>query len=550
MGTKEVTQSEIRDWLIEKIADTVKCPPDEIGVEETFTSLGLDSLSMLSLTGDLAAWLGRDLPATLLLRHTSVGELTEHLTEMSLDELAPPPLRESGAPIPVTFAQERLLKHAILPPGRDTNVLSPRFVLHGPLDLAAMQRALDEMIRRHEILRTTFHQQDGGFVQAVHPPEPAVMEFVDWSVDKETLSDVELAVRARSHLIRPLDLSALPLFRALVVRLGEEDHRLLFLFHHLLTDAGAMRVFYGDLERLYSAYLKGFQPALEPLDWQFADFALWERTWLHKESSAYQDRLKWWSEYWRIPPQRPVFSFAWKNPPQEPPSPFACILSAHIDEDTRSRTEALARQCQATMYTVFFSAFASHLLKHMDQSEVVLGTYVSDRKRVAAGQLIGMFVSMVPIRAGARRGMTFREQVKECQKHLDRVWLHRELPFEHLVEHLASNGRTTPEVQVVFQQIESLNERLSLDELETSTWSTKVPRKKNTLLTFLIVKKPGESSARVAFDGSLYNPAAMETFLTSFVEELKTLVSEPDEIPENLSPGPTGADWQQLFGPG
>jgi acyl carrier protein len=550
MGTKEVTQSEIRDWLIEKIADTVKCPPADIGVEESFTSLGLDSLSMLTLTGDLAAWLGRDLPATLLLRHAAIGDLVDHLTEMSPDEMAPPPSREPGIPIPVTFAQERLLKHAVLPPGRDTNLLSPRFILRGSFDVAAMKRALDEMVRRHEILRTTFHQQNGDFVQVVHPPEPVVMEVVDWSADKETQSDEELAVRARAHLMQPVDLSSPPLFRAMVVRLAEDDHRLLFLFHHLLTDADAMRVFYGDVSRMYAAYHKNFQPALDPLDWQYADFALWERNWLRKDGSPYQDRLKWWREYWRTLPQRPEFTLAWKTPPEEPPSPHACILWAAIDEDTRSRTEVLARQCQATIYTVLFSAFGRHLLRYIDRSEVVVGTYVSDRKRVAAGQLMGMFVSMVPVRVSIPPGMTFREQVRQAQEHLDLVSLHRELPFEHLVEHLAAEGSAAPEVQVMFQQIETISDKLPLDDLQTSTWKTRVPRNKNAAFSFFFVKAPAESSACVSFDETQYDPSAIEAFLTSFVQELQKLVSAPDEVRE-FQPAVSGKeDWQDLFGPG
>lgn len=550
MATKEVTQSDIRDWLLAKVADTLKCPPEDIGLEESFTSLGLDSLSMLMLTGDLAAWLGRDLHATVLLKHPSIEEVAELLGRSEQDELElqmPNSSREH--PFPTTLAQERLLKHANLPPERDANIVNPRFVLKGNLDVEALRRALAEMVSRHEMLRTTFGLHEGTFVQIVHPTGPVMVEEVDWTAERPTQTEEQMLIRARERVMKPMNIGALPLFGTTVIKIAEQDYRLMLVFHHLLCDADALRVFFGELGRLYSAFYKGYPPALEPLEWQIADFAVWEREWLRPEGVPYQERLAWWREYWKMPPKELHFPFAWRQPPAVVPS-RATTRHELVPVETKERADVLARQSQTTLYTVFFAAFATYLCDRLSEQEAIIGTYVSDRKRMAAGQLMGMFVSMVPVRVKVSADSTFREYVLQLRGEQDQVSLRRELSFEKLVEHLQAAGQEVPQVQVVYQHMHLPGEALSLEGVESRGWLEHGQRLETSGLSLSTVSSPNELEVWMSFDGLLYDPDEVEAFLQGFVTHLQALMNEPDQRLADLKRDEGQPEWESMFGPG
>ncbi|MEZ0386228.1 MAG: condensation domain-containing protein [Verrucomicrobium sp.] len=550
MGTEEVTQSDIRDWLTVQVANILKCPPEDVGFEESFTRLGLDSLSLIMLTGNFAAWLGRDLPATLLLEHPSIEEVSEVLTRpMSCELELQPLLSDRDQPFPATLAQERLLKHANLPPLRDPNLVNPRFEIHGSLDMEALRKALAELVCRHEILRTTFGLQEGAFVQFVHSEGPVLVEEVDWTLDAPALSEEEILVRARRLVVEPMDIGILPLFRVLVIKVAEENHRLMFVLHHLLCDADALCVFFEELGRVYAAFRNGFPPALEPLNWQIADFAIWERDWLRVGGEPYQERLAWWRRYWQSPPETPPLPFVLKEPLSDVPA-RACTLDVPIASEIGRQADLLARQTSATLFTVFLAAFASYLCSRVRQEELILGTYVSDRKRAAAGRLLGMFVSMVPMRVRIAPGITFRALVIQLRKERDQIALYRELPFEDVLHHLQENGEAMPEVQVVFQHLRLPGDFVHLEGTESKSWLEHGQRLETTGLSFSTVKGEQDLEAWASFDGKLYDPEEVGAFLKGYVEHVGTLVNDPEQHLMLQDDRSDGHGWKTLFGPG
>ena len=544
-----MNQSGIRDWLIARVADNLKCPPEEIGVEDHFAALGLDSLSMLTLTGDLAAWLNRDLPATLLLRHPSIEEVVEVLARTPVGELEPNlPHASRDHPLPATLSQERLLKHAKLPPARDANLVNPRFSIQGKLNVQALSGAITEMVHRHEMLRTTFGVFEGGFFQEVHPTGVTLVEQMDLSSEPVTPSEEELLKQGREMIMQPMDVGSLPLFRVLIIKVAEENHRLMFGFHHLLCDADALRVFFEELGRLYAAILKGFPPALEPLEYQIADFAVWESDWLRRDGAPYLDRLAWWREYWRTPPQPPHFPFALTQPPPSLP-PRACTGNVPIDLEIGQQVADLARQMNVTLYQLFFAAFVACLCDQTGVQEVAIGTYVSDRRRVAAGRLLGMFVSMVPVRVKAPWGITFRESVLQLREELDRVSLYRELPFEDLVEHLHKLEEEPPQVQVVFQHVHLPGDALQLEGAASQRWLELGQRLETTGLSFSMVNARQSLALWASFDGLLYDQDAVGAFMENYVSHLRALVKAPDQkLMQESARGQH--EWAGMFGPG
>ncbi|HEU0053301.1 MAG TPA: condensation domain-containing protein, partial [Longimicrobium sp.] len=195
---------------------------------------------------------------------------------------------------PLSFAQERLWFLDRLEPGSATYNIPEARRLGGALDARALERALGEIVRRHEALRTTFAEVDGSPVQVIAPFDGFTLPVEDLSRLSGADREAEVRRRAGEEAMRPFDLTAGPLFRASLLRLGEEEHVLLLSMHHAVSDGWSMGVFFGELTALYAAYSEGRESPLPELAVQYADYALWQREQLRGE--MLERRLSYWRE--------------------------------------------------------------------------------------------------------------------------------------------------------------------------------------------------------------------------------------------------------------
>ncbi|HEX8318267.1 condensation domain-containing protein, partial [Longimicrobium sp.] len=378
-----------------------------------------------------------------LLKMARARKLVGHLSEL-------PPIEPAGRDrrLPLSFAQERLWFIDRLEPGSAAYNIPAAARLAGALDGAALERALGEIVRRHEVLRTVFAEVDGSPVQVVQP-------FGGFHLPVEDLSglgdaDREAAVGrwVRQEAARPFDLAAGPLFRAALLRLGDEDHVLLLAMHHIVSDGWSMGVLFREFSALYAAYREGRESPLPELAVQYADYAVWQRE--QVEGETLERQLAYWRvrlagapELLELPtdrPRPPVQTYRGATVPVE--------LSAELLE----RLQALGRSEGATLYMVVLGAFQVLLSKYSGSEDVVVGSPIAGRTRKEVEELIGFFVNTLVLRTDLSGDPSFRETLRRVREATLGAYAHQELSFEKLVAELQPERSLghTPLFQVMF----------------------------------------------------------------------------------------------------
>jgi amino acid adenylation domain-containing protein len=363
---------------------------------------------------------------------------------------APAAIPPRGAgPAPLSFAQERLWFLDRMEPGNAFYNLPNAVRLRGALDAAALERALGEIVRRHEALRTTFGEADGAPVQTIAP-------FGGFALPVEDLSglgeaDREAAVRQRvaEEARRAFDLAAGPLFRAALLRVGAEDHVLLFSMHHIVGDGWSIGVLLREQSALYAAYLAGGESPLSELEVQYADYAVWQRGQLagevlDRQLAYWRERLAGAPELLELPADHPrpaVQTYRGATVPVE--------LSAELLE----RLQALGRSEGATLYMTLLGAFQVLLSKHAGSEDIVVGSPIAGRTRQEVEALIGLFVNTLVLRTDLSGDPTFREILRRAREATLGAYAHQEMPIEKLVAELQPERSLShsPLFQVMFQ---------------------------------------------------------------------------------------------------
>ncbi|HEV2733612.1 MAG TPA: condensation domain-containing protein, partial [Longimicrobiaceae bacterium] len=353
--------------------------------------------------------------------------------------------RTSRGPAPLSFAQQRLwLVHRMEPDSSAYNV--PHALrLRGELDPDALRRSLDELVRRHEALRTVFHERDGEPVQVVGPAVPVELPLVDLSGVPDAEREAERRVRAEA--LRPFDLERGPVLRSTLLRLGDGDHVLSFTLHHIVSDAWSRGVLVREVSALYAAFSRGEAPRLPELPVQYADFAVWQREWLSG------DRLERQVAYWT---ERLAGAPTLLELPTDHPRPAVAggRSGGHdflLDAALAAGLRALARREGTTLFSVVATGFAALLSRWTGQDDVLVGTPVAGRTHVETEGLIGFFINMLALRADLSGQPGAGELVSQLKARVMEAHTHQDLPFERLVDelHVERSRAHAPLVQAV-----------------------------------------------------------------------------------------------------
>ncbi|MBW3655509.1 MAG: amino acid adenylation domain-containing protein, partial [Gemmatimonadetes bacterium] len=424
---------------------------ERVGVETSFFDLGGHSLMATRVVSRIRDALGVELPLRAIFEAPTVAELAgavEALRREGRPQLPPVVPVERTGPLPLSFAQERLWFLDRLQPGSANYNLPMALRLTGVLDTAALQRALGEVVRRHEALRTTFTEADGAAVQAVAPFVGFVLPVEDLSALEGAEREAMAQRRSAEEAARPFDLSAGPLFRASLLRMGDQEHVLLIGMHHVVSDQWSMGVLSRELSALYTAYATGAESPLPELPVQYADFAVWQREQLKGE--ALDRQMAWWKE--RLAGAPEVLELPTDRPRSAARTQRGGLVSTALPAETVARLDALARGEGATLYMVMLSAFQALLAKYARSDDVVVGTPIAGRTRREIEGLIGFFVNTLVLRTDLGGNPGFRELVRRVRNVTLGAYAHQDVPFEQLVAELQPERSLghSPLFQVMF----------------------------------------------------------------------------------------------------
>ncbi|HEX6911521.1 MAG TPA: amino acid adenylation domain-containing protein, partial [Longimicrobium sp.] len=331
---------------------------------------------------------------------------------------------------PVSFAQERLWFLDRLQPDSALYNIPAALRLSGPLDVPALERALGEVVRRHEALRTTFSAEGDVPVQVIAP-------FAGFALPVEDLAgaahaEAEARRRAAGEAARPFDLGTGPLFRATLLRLAADEHLLLLCMHHIVSDGWSLGVLQGELAALYDAFREGRPSPLPELSVQYAGYAAWQRE--HLRGEVLEGALAYWRgrlagapELLELPLYRPRPAAQSFRGAHEP---------IHLPAALVARLEALGRREGATLYMVLLAAFQLLLGRYAGSEDVVVGSPIAGRTRGEVEGLIGFFVNLLALRTDLSGDPDVRGLLRRVREVTLGAYEHQDVPFEKLVEAL------------------------------------------------------------------------------------------------------------------
>jgi amino acid adenylation domain-containing protein len=343
-----------------------------------------------------------------------------------------PRRRRNANPLPLSFAQQRLWLLEEIEPGHSFYNLPLAIRLSGPIILAVLQRSLNEVVRRHEVLRTTFTSVDGIPFQVIASNPSIAIDLIDLGGVPAADREAEAAATAMREAQRSFNLKQGPLLRAALVRIHENAHVLLLTMHHIVSDGWSMGILYRELSAIYSDLVAGRSSSLPALPIQYADFALWQRTWL--QGDELERLLSYWKEKLAGMP-------ALLDMPTDRPRPRVQVFRGASYAVTMPRQllralNGLALSSGATLFMVLLTAFKILLCQYIDRTDMVVGSPIANRSRREIEGLIGFFVNTLVLRTDLSGDPNFAEALSRVRETALEAFANQDLPFEKLVEEL------------------------------------------------------------------------------------------------------------------
>jgi amino acid adenylation domain-containing protein len=446
------------------------------------------------------------------------------------------PKRRSHAPVPQSFAQQRLWFLDRLVPGSSAYTIPAAVRLRGRLDVTALGRTLDEVVRRHEALRTTFGMAGEQAVQIVTPPAPVPLPLVEVAgseaaAREAAAREAEAQRLAAEEARRPFDLAAGPMMRATLLRLAPEDHVLLLTLHHIAADGWSIGVLVREVMALYGAFVEGRPSPLAELEVQYGDYAAWQREWLTGDVLAAQ--VRYWREHLA---GAPTSLDLVADRPRPPVQTFRGATHAfRIPRPLASGLRALCRGEGVTPFMVLLAAFELLLSRYADQDVFLVGTPVANRQRVETEPLIGFLANTLVLRADLSGAPSFRELLARTREATLGALAHQDVPFELLVDELKveRDMSRNPLFQVMFVHQNAPLAEVRLPGLAFDLLPVAIETAKFDL--WLSVSEGDEPFCSLQYNSDLFEAATIEGLARHYLTLLAAVVQDPGASTADVS---------------
>lgn len=520
----------------------------DVTAEDDFFGLGGHSLLTLQLVFRLRRRFEVELPVRTPFEYRTLSELAAHLDEL-LSQAAPtasaaerPRLTRAArtAAMAPSFAQERLWIADQLRPG-DVEYNVPAFDrLRGPLDVTALQRALNGIVERHEVLRTVLVAPDGLPLQSIRPHHPFEVPLLDLGALTPEAREAELERLADLEYHRPFDLAEGPMLRAHLVRLAPEDHALLLSFHHIVHDAWSMGLFTAELRELYTAFSTGRTPAAAPLPVQYADYAAWERR--LQEEGHFDRQLDHWRQRLDGVAQLPPLPTDHPRPARL--SSAGRIVPVRYPEGTARAVRALAQETNTTAFTVLLTALGAALHEYTGLTDLAVGTDVANRQEPETERMIGFFVNQLVLRLDASGDPSGRGLLRRTRATVLEALAHQQVPFDLVVRALnpRRSGSHAPlfQVKLVLDTTAGSGKREGGGESLAGLTVQPMPSRLDTTrydLALILRDAPDGLDGFLEYRAELFEEATVHRLLGRLSALLDGLLADPDRPLSRLAEG-------------
>ncbi len=505
-----------------------------VGAHDDFFVLGGHSLLVVRLVSRVEDLFAVQLPVPDLFHASTLSAMAERIAEelavaletglKETERIVPAP--RDGDPLPLSFAQERLWFLDRFAPGNAVYNMPSAVRLTGRLDVPALRWTLAELVRRHESLRTTFGERGGVPFQVIAPASEIALPVVDLRDDEG-----EMLRLAREEARRPFDLARGPLFRAVLLRLANEDHILLLTIHHAVSDGWSQGVLIRETAALYEALTAGRPSPLPEPALQYADYAVWQRGRLRGE--VLEAELAFWRQ--RLAGVPALELPADRRRPQRP-SFRGGVRELPVPGDLPDRLRAFCRGEAVTSYMTLLASFQTLLLRYSGQTDFAVGSPVANRDRSELEGIVGLFANTLALRVDLSGDPTFRELTRRVRAAAVAAFAHEEMPFERIVADL--HPERDPGRNPLFQAGLALQSQprpklamggLGLSVLGAGTGTAKVD------LSLVWQEEADGLLGILEYSADLFDAATADRMAHHAAALLRTALEEPDRRLQELS---------------
>ncbi|WP_242685666.1 non-ribosomal peptide synthetase [Photorhabdus sp. RW14-46] len=502
---------------------------EQISRHDNFFALGGHSLIAVRVMNQIMAVLGVELPLTVLFNSPSLAALAQTI-QTQLDQKvqghqshvlpAIMPASREGR-LPLSFAQQRLWFLTEFEGSSEAYHIFLALRLHGRLNIAAWQQALNTILARHEALRTVFISVDGQpqirLLAADHG-----LPLVHHDLREHTDAETALECLCAEEMSAPFELSGGSLIRAVLIRLAEEDYQFLLTHHHIISDGWSVNILIRELNVLYTAFLTGQPDPLPPLAIQYPDYAVWQHQWLSAEHIRAQ------SDYWRtVLADAPMLLDLPTDRPRPPEQSFTGqTVPVYLDPELTVALKQLSQQHGITLFMTLLSAWAIVLSRLSGQEDIIIGTPSAGRSRQEMEPLIGFFVNTLALRIAVPGELTVAECLTRIRETALAAQAHQDLPFEQVVE-IVQPPRSlahTPLFQVMFTWQNNEHTDLTLPGLTITPVNQAVDTVKFDL-ELELYEEAGGINGILNYSTALFEHATIERHSSYLLTVLQAMVA-------------------------
>ncbi len=527
-------------------ADVLSIP--SIGIHDSFFDLGGHSLLAIRITARIRHALLIDLPLRAMFETPTVAQLASTLERMlgANDLAAAPPLMPAPRQplMPVSFAQQRLWFIDQFDPSSASYNIPAGVVIEGELDVEALRRALNEVVNRHETLRTSVVTNEGEPAQAIAESAEVGLTLIDLTGEAEQAARQKAEQMAARQAREPFELGSGPLMRASLMKVAEQRHIFVVVMHHIISDGWSMNVLIDEVTALYGAYSRGEESGLRELEVQYADYAVWQREWLkaevlEAELSYWREKLSGSSFVLELPTDRARGAESSNKGGTE-----EFKLSVEMTEGLKqiSRTES------ATLFMTLMAGFKVLLSRYSNQEEVIVGTPIAGRRWKEVEGLIGFFVNTLVMRNEVRGEESYIELLRRVKESAIGAYGHQDVPFEKLVEELQPERdlSRTPIFQVMMVMQGEVSKGKEMEGLRIEGMELRTGKAKFEMM-LEVREDAGAIGGSLEYSADLFDKSTVERMAQHFTILLEAIVKDPQARLSELPLMSEAVQRQMLF---
>jgi amino acid adenylation domain-containing protein len=506
---------------------------DQVGIHDNFFALGGDSLRAIQVIARLRKVLNKELFLSDIFSNGTIAELAKSLTER-IDK-ANALVAESIQPVgrnrrlPLSFSQERVWFLQQLYPSNRAYHFQSLLYFTGSLDVDALELSLGEIVRRHEIFRTTFREIDGDPIQDVHPPFSVSLPVVNLQEMPDQEREAVLQKRITEETQKLFELNTLPLVRWTLVQLKVDEFVLIHVEHHLVHDGWSFNVFRRELLEIYKTFSAGEASPLPEPTLQFADFALWQRRWMEGETAKRQ--LAYWQRQLRGSPSALALPTDHARPPV--PSFRGAAPRYAICRVLGESLRALSRERGATVFMTMFAVFVALLYRYTQQEDILVGTGVGNRRWKETEGLIGMVVNNAVLRTNLAENPKFIDLLDQVKCVALEAYANEDIPFDQVVRalNLKRDDSRNPIFQVMFSFHDAPLREPSLPEVDFKCVEVISNQSAKFDLNVVVIPRreqdPSSFTLNWEYSADLFEPDTIERMVGHYFRLLEEIIADP-----------------------